>query len=359
MVWLLLAALAANGDTPTPAVKAAHSYLVAQAGMIRDPALSAHTLDMLGNPKSCVAHRAGLTEAKKDAILGVLAGAGFVTGDVKAGVFPAVYGEATACPAAAQAFTSAPGGETGGHHSYPGGLAIHTANNERAAMGWVETYRASYGELNIDRDVMIAAPIWHDWAKTLVFQWNADGTEFVEAKIAGTGAHHVLGLAETMARGMRPDFVIAQASAHAAPTLGSEPFGNEDQVVAWLRAAATIARMDPVAGKYLVKRADGKYGLPVLRGFGESPLLIEYVLHHLSDADFPMSIPAVKTVDKVLREIAPRFGFDAGDTATFNNKFRNPVLSNLTAERLFGVYSYAGTEGVVSQVRKLRQTGGF
>lgn len=353
MVWFLLFALAA-GDSTTPVVKAAHSYLAGQAGLIRDASLSANTLDMLGNPKACVAHRAGLTEAKKDSILRALAEAGFAAAESKKAVFPPVSGEGTACPVAPQAFASAPGGETGGHHSYPGGLAIHTANNERAAMGWVETYRASYGDLPIDRDVMIAAPIWHDWAKVLVFQWNADGTEFAEGKIAGTGAHHVLGLAETMARGMRPDFVIAQASAHAAPTLG-----NEAQVVGWLRAAAIVAQSDPVAGKYLVRGADGTYRLPVLRGFGESPVLIEYVLHHLSDADFPMSIPAVATVDKVLRDIAPTFGFDAGEIARFNNKFRNPVLSNLTAERLFGVYTRAGTEGVVSEVRKLRQTGGF
>ena len=50
----------------------------------------------------------------------------------------------------------------------------------------------------------------------MVFQWNADGTEFSELNFGGIGqtdiygtvgdsrtrAHHILGLAEAMARGM-------------------------------------------------------------------------------------------------------------------------------------------------------------
>jgi hypothetical protein len=53
-----------------------------------------------------------------------------------------------------------------------------------------------------------------------------------------------------MARGLSPKFVITQASAHSNPTSG-----NEDKVVNWLRAAAIIAGIDPVAKGYL--RVDG------------------------------------------------------------------------------------------------------
>jgi hypothetical protein len=35
-------------------------------------------------------------------------------------------------------------------------------------------------DLSIDQDVILAAPIWHDWAKSIVFQWNEDGNEFTE-----------------------------------------------------------------------------------------------------------------------------------------------------------------------------------
>ena len=49
-----------------------------------------------------------------------------------------------------------------------------------------------------------------------------------------------------MKRGLPADFVITQASAHSAPTLG-----DEFMVVNWLRAAAILARIDPVAAGYL------------------------------------------------------------------------------------------------------------
>ena len=80
-------------------------------------------------------------------------------------------------------------------------------------------------EIMIDHDIIIAAPIWHDWAKTIVFQWTASGSEFPELNFGGngktdsyggsgdskTGGHHLIGLAETIKRGLPPAFVVAQA----------------------------------------------------------------------------------------------------------------------------------------------------
>ena len=97
--------------------------------------------------------------------------------------------------------------------------------------------------------IIIAAPIWHDWAKQMVFQWNEDGTEFIELNFGGNGktdnfgrpgdsktaGHHIIGIAETMARKLSPAFVVTQTSAHAAPTAG-----NEFKVVNWIRAAALL-----------------------------------------------------------------------------------------------------------------------
>jgi hypothetical protein len=155
----------------------------------------------------------------------------------------------------------APGGSFGGHHSYPGGLPIHEAHNDRIDVALAEQGRQSYGmptergdaatggRFFIDEDVILVAPIWHDWAKAIVFQWNADVTEFSELSFGGNGktddfgqpgdsrvpGHHILSLAEAMARGMPPALVIAQAWAHVNPTLDSE-----FQVVNWLRAAAIM-----------------------------------------------------------------------------------------------------------------------
>ena len=87
-------------------------------------------------------------------------------------------------------------------------------------------------DIFLSQDLMIAAPIWHDWAKPMVFQWNSDGTEFKELSFGGngmtdnfgaagnskTGAHHILSVAEAMKRGLPPELVISQASAHSHTT---------------------------------------------------------------------------------------------------------------------------------------------
>lgn len=124
--------------------------------------------------------------------------------------------------------------------------------------------------------LIIGAPLWHDWAKPMVFQWNANGTEFVELNFGGngvtdnfgaagdsrTGGHHIITIAEEMARGLNLEFVITQASAHSAPASG-----NEYKVVNWLRAGAILAQIDPVAAGYLYVDAAGRLRLPPLRSW--------------------------------------------------------------------------------------------
>jgi hypothetical protein len=227
-------------------------------------------------------------------------------------------------------------------------------------------------EISIDQDIIIAAPIWHDWAKPMVFQWNADGSEFEELNFGGngttdlfgspgsskTGGHHIIGVAEAMKRGLPPAFVIAQACAHSSPTLG-----NEYKVVNWLRAAAIMAQIDPVAAGYLYKDNSGRFRLPPLRKLGaldltgntllQTNLLVEYTLHNLSDADFTFSIPSVTTVEVILQAVAPGFGFNPADPNS-NNAFRNPVLSYLGAERLLIKYGNGGLDAVRAEIHKLQ-----
>jgi len=215
--------------------------------------------------------------------------------------------------------------------------------------------------------------MWHDWAKTIVFQWKDDGSELPELNFGGngrtdvfggtgsskTGAHHIIGLAETMKRGLPPILVIAQASAHEAP------YGkNEALVTNWLRAAAIIARIDPLAKGYLIKDDAGRDRLPPVRKLGrevmlpaQGYILAEYVLHHLSAADYPFSGPAVVDMDALLVALAPKFGVDAADKANYNLKFRNPILSWLSAERLQIIYAAGGLDAVASELAKLRSAG--
>lgn len=144
----------------------------------------------------------------------------------------------------------------------------------------------------MDRDLVVAAALYHDIMKTVVFQYNDDGTLLLEGQIAATGAHHCLSGAEAIVRGHDAQFVTTLLSAHAAPSLGDEP-----KVVQWCRAAAAIAGVDAV-----------EYGLIARRG-GEFVLAampsIESFVSYLSDHDFVLTIPAVRAVAPEIAKIDP------------------------------------------------------
>jgi hypothetical protein len=382
----------------SPLVQSAVELLERNARQIENAQLRAATLDSFLNPNTCIRHRANVTDAVKTQIVNALvaqnlvnpADAASISGGLKAGIFPAVSGDGSACPTMPLTFDATPGSNFGGHHSYPGGLAVHESFNDQSSINFADTYRGEYGSLGehrlpvargaqhegdvrIDQDVVLAAPIWHDWAKMMVFQWNGDGTEFIELNFGGsgtndnfgapgdsrTGGHHIMSIAETMARGLSPLLVITQACAHSAPSLG-----NEYKVVNWLRAAAIMAQIDPVAKGYLVVDGNGHLRLPPLAALGagvnlnaagQTNLLVEYQIHNLSDADFVNSIPAVTQVQVLLQQIAPKFGYDPADTSRYNNFFRNVVLAYLSPERLMMIYDKGGLEEVVDEVSKLRR----
>ena len=373
--------------------------------LLQDANLKAQTLDALYNPNTCIHHRAGLTAADKQAIISQLLSEGLVnptdaasiSGGVEAGVFPPVLNDGTACPHLPQSFGTAPGSNFHGHQSYPGGVAIHEGYNLSSSITFAQNYRLAYGQpgadglprmtplgpvdqiprgdLQISTDDTLAAPLWHDWAKTMVFQWNADGSEFTELNFGGfgvtdnygaagdsrTGGHHILSIAESMARRLPPLFIITQAAAHSAPTLG-----NEYKVVNWLRAAAIIARVDPVAAGYLVTDASGNLRLPPppatagginLNASGQTNILLEYEVHNLSDADFTFSIPAVTETEAVIAALAPNYGYSPSDTANYNNKYRNPIFTNLSGERLLVIYTTKGIGAVKAQLDLLHKRG--
>ncbi|MFG6485079.1 hypothetical protein ACG04R_00270 [Roseateles sp. BYS78W] len=381
----------------SPRVREAHDFLLRQARQIKSRALREATLDLLGNRGFCVRSRVGVDDATKAALLAQLTAAGLINpaddasfpGGLSAGVFPPVLAAQTTCPRLPMAFDAAPGSAFTSHHGYPGGLPIHEANNLRAGLGLADGYRKSYRGADaddghghddedprwmrspffIDQDIVIAAPIWHDWAKTLVFQWAADGSEFKELSFGGTpangtatGGHHILSIAESMKRALPPAFVIAQASAHSNPTLG-----NEFKVVAWLRAAGILAQVDPVAAGYLVQDSQG-FHLPPLRkladgfdlvGAGQTNLLAEYTIHNLSDGDFTFSIPAAGDAALLIAKLAPGYGFDPANVAVYNTQFRNPVFAHISQERILVLYGNGGLAAVQAELDALRARHGF
>src|SRR5258708_28159491 len=126
-----------------------------------------------------------------------------------------------------------------------------------------------------------------------------------------------------MKRGLPPELVITQASAHSVPS-----GGNEYKVVNWLRAAAILAEVDPVAKGYLERDRLGQLRLAPMREMAsfamqsalpnEPSLLVEYVLHNLSDADFTFTGPAATEAGVLLKSLARPFGHDPNDAAACN-----------------------------------------
>jgi hypothetical protein len=142
----------------------------------------------------------------------------------------------------AGSFDAAPGGPCpDGHHAYPGGLPVHTLANALHALALADVYQTVYS-VRLRRDSLRAAALWHDSAKPLTLRWRDGGDCGREPMIAGTPAHHALGIAAAIARGLPGELVVVIAAAHAPPT--SE---NRDRLCGWLRAGSILATGKPDA----------------------------------------------------------------------------------------------------------------
>lgn len=325
-------------------------FLRASAMRIADPSLRKQVLELLDNPAPTFYQKSPTAEAKKEVFKTLLA-RGFVKasderfpqGNVMSGIFPPVI-DANQSP---QRFWSAPGSAYDGHHSYPGGLVVHEAFNLRSALSLAANYRAEYPGMRINNDFVIAAPLWHDAMKVVVFQWKDDESELPELTIAGTGAHHILGIAEALHRRLPPRLVIAIAAAHGSP--GFEPSGK---IVDWIEAAAVLTHIDPVEYGVLQKSPvtdpESKWTLPW-------PTFPEATINNLSDGDFVLSVPAAHHSLDVLREIARSelMMKDADLRGQPFNHFRNQVFSQLTQERFYSVWSEGSWPAVQKELRRL------
>jgi hypothetical protein len=129
-------------------------------------------------------------------------------------------------------FAAAPGGACeGGHHGYPGGLAVHALSGLLHARELAGVYRHVYG-LKPQQDQLSLAAIWHDSMKAGTLPFRPDGSCGPEPSIAGAPAHHVLGLAAAILRHLPKDLVFVIGSARGADLA---------QVCGWVRAASMLA----------------------------------------------------------------------------------------------------------------------
>ena len=197
----------------SPLVSSAVALITQRIAEISDPTLRSATLDGVTNPLTCVAHRVGMNETTKAEILQALLAEGLIDpvdeptipGGLKVGVFPPLPDETGPCPHLPQPFASAPGSFFGGHHSYPGGLAVHEAFNLSSDLSFADNYRKIYGGTSANGLAEIAAappapdkaaiPIDHHHRRASVarlgkadgFPVNEDGTEFTELNFGGNG----------------------------------------------------------------------------------------------------------------------------------------------------------------------------
>ena len=303
-------------------------YMKDSAGEIVNASLRGAVLDMLENPAPRVAkndEKALVAELKKAKLLEEKA----------AGIFPACAG----ADKAPQPSYSAPGSGWGSHHAYPGGLVTHVALNVASAKALCDNYRTIF-HMEVDRDVALASQLLHDVHKPWVFQWKDDASCLPEASIAGTGAHHILSVAESMNKGLPAEVCVAQACAHDHPGTSA----LEASVVNWIRAAAIIAGKDPVANGYLEK--DGKT-LPL-------PRRPEGFVTHLADHDWVLSVPAAQWLTAELKKIAAeRYNIRGKDLeGRVFNSFRNYVLSQRSAMELYNIYSKNGASRLAEEVSR-------
>ncbi|BBB90510.1 MAG TPA: TAT (twin-arginine translocation) pathway signal sequence [Methylomusa anaerophila] len=239
-----------------------------------------------------------------------------------------------------QPFESAPGSGYASHHSYPGGLPVHTALNVRSSLGLYNGY-INTDALYLDKDVVIAAQLLHDLHKPWVFQWQDDASSLPEFTIAGTGAHHILSIAESIYRGLPAKVIVAQASAHDNPGTPEE----EARVVNYLKAGAIIAGKDPVRLGLL---AAGGKTIPL-------PRAIETFVTNLGDHDWVISVPAVKWAIPLLENIA-KSDYKLSDRDLQGKpfySFRNYVFSQLTIMGVHQLNFSQGEKAVREAVRNL------
>jgi hypothetical protein len=237
-------------------------------------------------------------------------------------------------------FIAGPGSGYSSHHSYPGGLVTHTAMNLIVSLSIYEGYQTIYG-YSLNRDVVIASQVLHDLHKPWVFQWGENGESRTERKLAGTGEHHSLGVAESIHRGLPADVCVAQACAH------NHPGWKEDEAgpVNWITAACITLDRDPVAANMLA--SDGKT-LPL-------PRRIENFVCHLGDHDWVLSVPAAEWLIPVMKQIAvDKYKMAENDlNGKRFNQFRNYVFSQASIMYLYETFSRKGETALEKEVMSI------
>lgn len=315
-------------------IKSAYNYILSTVNKIDNSQLRAKTLDLIKDTRPTFMQMYP-TSTDVTKVYNQLADESLVKSSQISPeqLFPPYNGNAP------QDFLTAPGSGYHSHHPYPGGLCTHVGANLAISEGIVNTYKTIFG-YEVDNNIVLSAQALHDLAKPWVFQWQNDGSSLKEFTIAGTGAHHILSIAEAIFRQMPAEEVVAQACAHDHPGTPKD----EATVVAWIKAASIIAQQNPV-----------QYGL--LDKTGEklpTPHHQEGYIVHLGDHDFVLSGDASNQIVAALSEIAQKdYNFSSESNPTLFNNFRNYIGSQVSFMFLHNYLAQNGMNGLrelVSQI---------
>lgn len=306
-------------------------YLKETVATIKNPMIREGVQSIMDNPAPTIMDNLGSEEKKE--VYDELSAAGLLK-DLGYEDFLPPVSDPSKSP---QPFYSAPGSGYGSHHAYPGGVATHTALNLRVSLALYEGYRDTYDYL-LDRDIIIASQMLHDLHKAWVFQWQDDGSSRTEQKLAGTGEHHSLSVAESFHRGLPVAMCVAQACAHNHPGFTD----SEKGPVSWITTAATLLGKDAAKEGWLAP--DGA-SLP-------QPRTMENFVCHLGDHDWVLTVPAAHWTIPLMKEIAvTHYGVKESelDSKKFN-QLRNYVFSQATIMSLYQLYAQQGKDALADTV---------
>jgi len=158
---------------------------------------------------------------------------------------------------ATQSFLASPAAGGKGHHYYPGGLPVHVLEWIDVAMAWADAYEKIYKVKKVDRDIVVAALVLHDWAKVW-YEWDPSTGKVVKpawypqswggdqgkAKWKWMGEHGAVAYAELIHRGVAEKVIVATASSHFDPHWDLDKEGEGLNPA--LAEAAKIAGKPPI-----------------------------------------------------------------------------------------------------------------
>jgi hypothetical protein len=228
-----------------------------------------------------------------------------------------------------QSWRTSPGSGWKSHHAYPGGLSIHNMEWIEVASAWVDTYERVYG-VKLDRDIVIAGLLLHDWGKVWFLFDDASG-KIVEPdwypKAWGTkskwkwmGGHGEVLYAELIHRGAPRELLFAAAAAHFDPYWALET--DDEGLNPALREAAQIAKKPAP----LVKQ--------------EERMAEWWIATFVDEAWSFSTMVAARLAFETIENVAQDLGLEPGSREA--NKVAWFVLSRVGDFKIYDVYQKAG-----------------